>query len=589
MNKIASSFLRSSVLSMLSYFVLFSCANAFAQQKDAAPSKVRFDIPNLSPSSPHPITEMDMAHIRNVSRVDIGQSDGDAISVSPDGKQIAFQLYQGDPETNRYRIGWFVAPTKPGKSPINVGDGGEVYLQRLDQGLSTGEIVALSAARWSPDGRWIAYLAKRSDQIQLWCSRVDGSKQEQLTHNDSDVRDFFWNQNGTKLFFTVNRLSRAAIRQARELEAERGYLIDDRFDFDESSYPLQPVKQKTNPWIYEFGTKRERPQTAAEEKVFQSLIDNSEPLSFSVLKTPDTDFKFSRYRAQLQIRSDVARPVLFKASKDLVAYARVIEPEDRHYFPTSIVSMVSAQNPDTAVTCDAAACKGIIRYIWWSNDGNEIYFERGTENEEIDGLFSWSPRSGLVRQVLTTKASLNECSYTDGRLICEYETPTQPDMIVSVDLRTGAITSLVDPNPEFRNIRLTDVDRLDWVSTVDNETDEAFGYLIKPRDYKPGTRYPLVVLTKYALGFLRQSGVDYPAHVFAANGFMVLVCNEPFASLERYGDEGRFQNDFQVRRHTQASLEAGIKLLEDRNLIDSDHIALTGFSDCHRSSESVFF
>ncbi|MGC2333566.1 MAG: hypothetical protein WA581_19100, partial [Candidatus Acidiferrales bacterium] len=171
MNKIASSFLRSSVLSMLSYFVLFSCANAFAQQKDAAPSKVRFDIPNLSPSSPHPITEMDMAHIRNVSRVDIGQSDGDAISVSPDGKQIAFQLYQGDPETNRYRIGWFVAPTKPGKSPINVGDGGEVYLQRLDQGLSTGEIVALSAARWSPDGRWIAYLAKRSDQIQLWCSR----------------------------------------------------------------------------------------------------------------------------------------------------------------------------------------------------------------------------------------------------------------------------------------------------------------------------------------------------------------------------------------------------------------------------------
>ena len=111
--------------------------------------------------------------------------------------------------------------------------------------------------------------------------------------------------------------------------------------------------------------------------------------------------------------------------------------------------------------------------------------------------------------------------------------------------------------------------------------DHTFGYLIKPRGYTPRKRYPLVILTKQAVGFLQEfgSGGEYPAHVFADRGMMVLICQEPFASLNRLGDVGRFRNDFQVRRHTLESLEVGIKRLEDEGLIDPDKVALTGFSD----------
>ena len=104
-------------------------------------------IPQGTDATARAITPNDLIALR-----DIGGYRG-SISVSPDGGFVAFQVQQGDPESNRYRIGWFVASTRPDAAElVSVGDGGDVILAGESAGRINGSRVDMTA-RWSPDSQ----------------------------------------------------------------------------------------------------------------------------------------------------------------------------------------------------------------------------------------------------------------------------------------------------------------------------------------------------------------------------------------------------------------------------------------------------
>jgi len=146
-----------------------------------------------------------------------------------------------------------------------------------------------------------------------------------------------------------------------------------------------------------------------------------------------------------------------------------------------------------------------------------------------------------------------------------------------MDMESGRLTTLVDLNPEMRSIRFSDVERLEWT----NEAGQpSHAYLVKPLAYEQGKRYPLVILTYRALGFLDDATYrEYPAHVLAAKGFMVLVFHRSFERMWTYGVKGQYDNNAQDRRDVEESLERGIGILEQTGLIDPARIAVTGLSD----------
>lgn len=528
------------------------------------------EIHRVAPTqSRRPLTVQDMARLRLVARIAPQRIDTRRLSVSPEGTRVAFQVYQGDPDQNKYQVAWFVAPTTSGGRAVSVGDGGESYLRQLDDGLPGGDIAALSSAKWSPDGNSIVYLRKDNEEVKVSISHVTSRTQETL-RLDADVQEVFWAVDGSKLFLVVDSDTRVSRRGAQQRQADRGILLDDSYWFPMSKYPLQPPRRPNNLLIYDVCSRTTRSATPTEQSDFASLREvqgdlRRNPLSESLT----TELK--------RLPMDI--PSVGFADGRRMAFAQVLEPRDRSVFATSQLSVAFAHSPGEPLRCKAAACKGIIFSIWWSDDGDRIFFERRDTNLSNDGFYAWSWRDGSVRKIFKTSGSLHDCVQNRGSLICVYEDVTHPDTIVSLDMTTGRMTTLADLNPELANVRFTDIERLEWTSAIDEgRIDNTFGYLIKPRNFSPGRRYPLVILTKEAHGFL-FSGGEYPAHVLADSGFAVLVAQEPFESLFRLGSAGRFKNDFQVRRHTNASLEAGIALLESRNLIDSNRIALTGFSD----------
>ena len=87
-----------------------------------------------------------------------------------------------------------------------------------------GEAMALTAAgvssshaRWSSDGKWIAFLSAREEgQTQVWLLPRRGGEPEQLTNEPQDVEDFLWAPDGKRLVLVLRDPSAEELEAAKE-------------------------------------------------------------------------------------------------------------------------------------------------------------------------------------------------------------------------------------------------------------------------------------------------------------------------------------------------------------------------------------
>jgi dipeptidyl aminopeptidase/acylaminoacyl peptidase len=532
----------------------------------------KLQIPEVAGGTPRRITSKDLVLLRDI----------DNFTLSPDGRYVAFPLRQAVLETNSYRTAWFVAPTTRSGPPVNVGDGGDPQLLTYANGSTSGEF-SQSPAQWSPDAQWIAYLVQKDSSSQLWRSRHDGTEREQLTHNAANVRGFAWESHGTKIYLIVEAQTREELRDADKREAEQGYLLDGRF------FPAarqdKPIYRQTHPmsigtklgrkvewssevqlWVYDVESHVERKADPAENDDYWRLIKGD-------------DLHYKRVADSLQLTNPAL--VAFSPMQQFVAWLDVARADDRAALPDLRVYAATARSDATPIECKAAACAGRIQALWWSEGSQEVVFDRGEGiNRLSHGLYAWSIASNRVRQVLRTDDLLFQCSMHTDRLYCLHESTTTPREIVAIRVTDGSMENVADPNPEFHNIELGQVERLEWKNEFGHW---AFGHLLKPLDYDPHKKYPLAIVTYRSVGFIR-GGVDdeYPAQVMAANGIAVLSFDEPEVSEylsigQDFNDINRavYQDLFQFRS-TQSSLDKGVELIEKSGLIDDTRLAVTG-------------
>jgi len=546
----------------------FTAGIAASCMIDPAPIRSS-NLPALSSPS---VSTRDVISLRQFSRFSDTHS-GAAIA-SPDGRRVAYLLRRADVQTNTYEQAWYVASALEPSNPIRIGDGGEIALSQFDDGFRSGEIAAPIAARWSPDGRRIAYIAKRQGAWQAWVSYSDGSGSEQLTHSLADVRDVRWKPDGSALFVRMNRRTRADISRSSRTNSERGWLVDEGF------YPLQmppeitPIEQATDWFEIDLSSRELRPATS---DAVRSLENNSALLS-SVLGGLRGGEAFDRIRQQYASRPDVAAPAVSRHNGDeLIAFPVLRDPPDRVALPTSTLAFVSSADPTRTIRCSDPRCTGNIQGIWLTPDGKRVIFQKITINLEGDGVYIWNIQTGRVSELVPPRTQLERCSAAGSDLVCLFSSSTKPRTLVRLDSSRRQLIELVDPNPSFRAKRLPCVERLEWVNS---RGDRTFGYLVKPDGYVAGRRYPLVVATYRAAGFFPDmTGGEYPIYQLAHRGIMVLVFNRPFSIKLTCSSRCEFANDFQDRRNVSDSLEIVIGDLIHRGLVDPNKIALTGLSD----------
>jgi dipeptidyl aminopeptidase/acylaminoacyl peptidase len=154
---------------------------------------------------------------------------------------------------------------------------------------------------------------------------------------------------------------------------------------------------------------------------------------------------------------------------------------------------------------------------------------------------------------------------------------TVPPEMVAVTLASNEKRVLTDLNPALRQIQYGDISEFKWNNGHDAE---ASGFLIKPLRYRPGVRYPLVILlpngnvpeksTPYILDAALQLN-GHAIQMLASEGFVVLYPRNP--SVLR-GFVGTPQEGRRVRDH----IDAAIAELDRQGVIDTAHIGISGWS-----------
>src|SRR5579872_4240854 len=109
------------------------------------------------------------------------------VSISPDGKQVAFVRALGDYQHDHFVRTLTVVSTK----------GGAIH------SLVTA-VDALGSLEWSPSNMEIAYLANGPRRIkQVFAIPAAGGTPRQITHSVKSVQQFSWNPKGTLIAYVT--------------------------------------------------------------------------------------------------------------------------------------------------------------------------------------------------------------------------------------------------------------------------------------------------------------------------------------------------------------------------------------------------
>jgi dipeptidyl aminopeptidase/acylaminoacyl peptidase len=476
--------------------------------------------------------------------------------LSPDGRQVVYVLSEADWKANK-RIGhlWRVNADGSGSVQLTQGADGE------------------SSPLWSPDGKSVAFLAKRGDDevTQIYLLPAAGGEGRRLTRHETRVSSISWSPDGASLYF-VAADPKTAEQKAREKAR------DDVYAFDETY-------QQEHLWKVRVADGGEERITTGDYTIRgYALSRDGARVAFH--RTPNPLLGYSDQgevwvmdvtgSGAVQItRNQVAEndAQLSPDGSQVLFITGSNEQFEKYY--NSRIFVAPARGGAAKVL--AANLPYDVESAAWSRDGRSIFM---TANMGVHSqLVELDVAAGRPRPLTSGNHAIRSWTYTPGaeRHLFALDQPTNRGDVWILPVAGGTparVTQVYDYLArDFRHPRQ---EKVEWKG-ADGTTVE--GMLFYPLDYRQGQRYPLVVQThggpqssdKYGFGQWRTY-----VQVLAARGYAVLQPN--YRGSTGYGDV--FLRDMVGGYFRNAHLDvmAGVDHLVAIGLADPDRLVKMGWS-----------
>jgi dipeptidyl aminopeptidase/acylaminoacyl peptidase len=214
--------------------------------------------------------------------------------------------------------------------------------------------------------------------------------------------------------------------------------------------------------------------------------------------------------------------------------------------------------------------------LWWSGSDGKMLVRSGPHQ------FVWMFRNAgdwneAGRFEIAASGDFLSSYTSDGHLLAGIsQSVTIPPDLFAVDIKRGSLTLLTNLNPEYSDITLGQVEKIEWTNRYGSHCRAK---LIKPVNYIAGKRYPLVIMASdfgddyfisdslYTTAFAPQS--------LANAGFLVLMAKYSNADRE---PTTQFPGSMAFAYDWMSMQERAIDLLVDRGLADKNNVGIVGFS-----------
>jgi dipeptidyl aminopeptidase/acylaminoacyl peptidase len=458
------------------------------------------------------ITLDDMAKARSVSDP----------QVSPDGTWIA------------YTVGTIDAEKDKRDSDVWMASWDGTQQLRLTATTESSE----SRPRWSPDGKYLAFLTSRGDEeqkkkgAQLWILNRLGGEAQQLTDVKGGVSDYAWSPDGKRVVLAVNDFDPASEPEKMEgwKRKAKPPIVIDRYHFksDASGYL---GRLYTHLALFDVESKKVETLTSGQ---FDDQNPSWSPDGRSIAfvskrgtdpdRTEDTNIFVIEAKAGAQARQlttfagpDEGQPAWSPDGK-WIAYLQGDEPKFSAYQLRKLAVVPASGGAARLVT--AGLDRQVGAPFLWSRDGQSI---RAVVDDD---------RASYLARIDVTTGALQPL--TTGRRVVASISPKGDEAAALVG---GTATEPFEVQAfEGGSLRRVSHQNDEWVGKLQLATTEDFtcrakdgtavnGLVIKPAGFTAGTKYPTILYIHGGPNGQDQHAFSFDREWFAANGYMVLAVN----------------------------------------------------------------
>lgn len=453
--------------------------------------------------------------------------------ISADGKWVAYTIGTLNRELDKGRERIWMTPS----------DGGEAIPLTSDDESS-------SHPRWSPDGKFLAFLSARSEgPAQVWLLNRLGGEAQKLTNTAQSVDDFAWAPDSSRLVLVLRdakpeELEEAANRKKekeggeveKKAKTEKPWVIDRlQFKRDTEGYL---DRRRTHLYVLERASKSLTQVTSGD-------FDDEEPawspdgtrIAFTSNRSqPDPDRTYNTdiwvvaadnndkgaHLTQVTMNPGEDHQAAWSPDGKWIAASSQLEPKLFQYATKHVLiaPVPEAGGKPGEAKALTLALDRMATAPKFAPDGKSVYFiadDDGTQN-----LCQVEIATQKVTRPIAGRLMLYDYSVSkSGEIAAQITTPERPNEIFT--LAGGKLARITHANDQL--LSQLKLGQVEYVHFKSKDGTAVSGYLYKPVDYVAGKRYPTLLRPHGGPVWAYYAEFEHSLQLLAANGYVVLLPN----------------------------------------------------------------
>lgn len=439
---------------------------------------------------------------------------------SPDGQWVAYTVTEAVRETDKNNTDiWMVRWDGSQQVRLTFTPDGE------------------SRPRWSPDGRYLAFVSSRQGAKggQVWLLNRAGGEAMKVTEVKGGVADYAWSPDSRRLVLVVNDPDPAvaAAEEAREKAPDGAGktpapIVIDRYRFkaDRDGFLRG---ERTHLYLFDLDSKKAEPLTPGPfEESSPAWSPDGRQIAFlrrhgpngDIDRTPNVDVFVMEARAgatprRLTTSTPLERgPVSWSPDGKLIAY---LVGDDIKYsaYVQARLAVVPAAGGEARTLTDALDRP--VDDATWSGDALTFV----VVDDRARHIASVSPSGGRIERLVEGRRVVTSPSAgSDGAFAVLASTAAEPPEVHA--LENGTLRRLTRHNAWLDNVLLGTTEDFTSISA---DGTEVHSVIVKPPTYAAGRRYPLLLRIHGGPNGQDEHSFNFERELFAASGYVVLAVN----------------------------------------------------------------